>query len=100
LKPGTGGSPRDSEMSSFARNAMGLTGPAGLASWGVAGVGAYFFFYLPEKQKEEKELERAETASRLMRGKPYTEFLKTHEAKGVKKVWFAGWFEAGKGDKK
>ena len=54
--------------SAFARNVFGLTGPAGLASWGVAGVGAYFFFYLPEQRREQAELEKRETAARLMRG--------------------------------
>jgi hypothetical protein len=82
--------------STFARNVFGLTGPAGLASWGVAGVGAYFFFYLPEQRKEQAELERRETAARLMRGKNYVEFVKEHEAKSRKTGWFGSWFGGGK----
>ena len=74
----------------------GLTGPAGLASWGVAGVGAYFLFYLPEKQKERAEMEKLETAARLMRGKNYVAFVKDHEAKSAKRGWFGSWFGVGK----
>ena len=85
-------------MSSFARNALGLTGPTGLASWGVAGVGFFFFFYLPEKEKERAEIEKMEQAARLMRGKQYTEFVKEHETSKAKKGWFGSWF--GKGESK
>ena len=42
--------------SRFINNAIGLSGPAGLASWAVAGVGAYYLFYLPEQRKAQEEL--------------------------------------------
>lgn len=80
--------------SRFINNAIGLSGPAGLASWAVAGVGAYYLFYLPEQRKAQEELERAANAQRLMKGKEYTEFVAQHEAAkaGAKKGWFGGWF--------
>ena len=64
--------------SRFINNAIGLSGPAGLASWAVAGVGAYYLFYLPEQRKAQEELERAANAERLMKGKQYTEFVAQH----------------------
>ena len=82
--------------SAFARNVFGLTGPAGLASWGDAGVGAYFFFYLPEQRREQAELEKRETAARLMRGKNYVDFVKEHEGASRKKGWLGSWFGGGK----
>ena len=83
--------------SKFMNNALGLTGPAGLASWCVAGAGAYYFFYLPEEKKRQDEIERAANAARLMRGKEYTEFVAKHEAKSAaKKGWFGGWFGGSK----
>ena len=79
--------------SRFINNAIGLSGPAGLASWAVAGVGAYYLFYLPEQRKAQEELERAANAQRLMKGKEYTEFLAQHGGKtGAKKGWFGGLF--------
>ena len=76
--------------SGFINNAIGLSGPAGLASWAVAGVGAYYLFYLPEQRKAQEELERAANAERLMKGKQYTEFVAQHEAAktGARKGWF------------
>jgi len=83
--------------SKFMNNALGLTGPAGLASWCVAGAGAYYFFYLPEEKKRQDEIERAANAARLMRGKEYTEFVAKHEAKSAaEKGWYGGWFGGSK----
>ena len=58
----------------------------------------FFFFYLPEKEKERAEIEKMEQAARLMRGKQYTEFVKEHETSKAKKGWFGSWF--GKGESK
>ena len=59
-------------------------------------MGAYFFFYLPEQRREQAELEKRETAARLMRGKNYVDFVKEHEAASRKKGWLGSWFGGGK----
>ena len=79
--------------SAFARNVFGLTGPAGLASWGVAGVGAYFFFYLPEQRREQAELEKRETAAADAREelRGFRQETRSGESEeGVARSWFGG----------
>lgn len=84
------------EMSAqrFLNTAFGVSN-GGLAAWGVAGGAAYYFFYLPEKEKADAEVLRAANAERLMKQKNYVEFVKEHEAKQSKTGkggWFGGWF--------
>ena len=84
------------EMSAqrFLNTAFGVSN-GGLAAWGVAGGAAYYFFYLPEKEKADAEVLRAANAERLMKQKNYVEFVKEHEAKQTKAGkggWFGGWF--------
>ena len=89
-------SERWKEMSAqrFLNTAFGVSN-GGLAAWGVAGGAAYYFFYLPEKEKADAEVLRAANAERLMKQKNYVEFVKEHEAKQTKAGkggWFGGWF--------
>ena len=91
-----GKSERWKEMSAqrFLNTAFGVSN-GGLAAWGVAGGAAYYFFYLPEKEKADAEVLRAANAERLMKQKNYVEFVKEHEAKQTKAGkggWFGGWF--------
>jgi len=89
-------SERWKEMSAqrFLNTAFGVSN-GGLAAWGIASGAAYYFFYLPEKEKADAEVLRAANAERLMKQKNYVEFVKEHEAKQTKAGkggWFGGWF--------
>ena len=64
----------------FLNTAFGVSN-GGLAAWGIAGAGAYYFMYLPEKQRADAEVIRAANAGKLMKQKNYVEFVKDHEAK-------------------
>tara|TARA_B100000767_G_scaffold158570_1_gene148922 strand:+ start:83 stop:352 length:270 start_codon:yes stop_codon:yes gene_type:complete len=79
----------------FLNTAFGVSN-GGLAAWGIAGAGAYYFMYLPEKQRADAEVIRAANAGKLMKQKNYVEFVNDHEAKkgkgGGKGGWFGGWF--------
>ena len=59
----------------FLNTAFGVSN-GGLAAWGIAGAGAYYFMYLPEKQRADAEVIRAANAGKLMKQKNYVEFVK------------------------